>query len=115
MKEERIYRLLKNRKDSNFMNHPGVAIFSHVIRGKNKFEMVVVRSRKGMMLSNSPEPIHTFFLIIASSDQESFYLHSLMWIAEMANDPDFDAKWIAASDKKELRQVLINAWINREI
>ncbi len=115
IKEERIYRLLKNRKDSNFIMHPGVAIFSHIIRGKNKFEMVVVRSRKGLMMGDSSEPIHTFFLIIASADQESFYLHSLMWIVEMAGNPDFDAKWIDAKDKKELRQVLINAWVNREI
>ena len=67
------------------------------------------------MINDATEPIHTFFLIMASQDHESFYLHTLMWIAELAGDPLFDTNWIAAIDKKELRQVLINAWVNREI
>jgi APA family basic amino acid/polyamine antiporter len=116
MKVERLYGLLKNRKkDSNFMMHPGVAIFSHIIRGKNKFEIVIVRSRKGLIISDDHDPIHAFFLIISSKDQESFYLHSLMWIAEMTGAPSFDMDWIAAADKNELRELLINSWVDREI
>ena len=57
----------------------------------------------------------TFFLIISTKDQESFYLHSLMWIAEMTADSTFDANWRAATDKKELRELLIQKWIDREV
>ena len=113
--EEKLYRLIKDReKDSNMMIHPGIAIFSHIIKGRDKFEMLHVRSKKGIILSDDVDPIHAFFVIVASPDQKNFYLHSLMWIVQIAEGIDFEKEWITAKDGEELKNIILAAWKKRE-
>ncbi len=114
--ENKLYRLLKKREtDSNIMVHPGIAIFSHMIRGRNKFEMILVRSRKGIILSDRVDPVHAFLTIIASPDQKSFYMHALMWIVQIAERTDFEIDWVTAEDTEELRTIVLRAWKKREL
>jgi len=108
---EKLYMLLKKRgRDSNIIVHPGVAIFSHIIRGHNKFDILLVRSRKGLILSDDIGPIHAFILIVASPDQQSFYLHSLMWIIQIAEENYFEEMWINARNSEELRETFLSLW-----
>jgi len=114
--KDKLHALLKKReKDSNIVVHPGIAIFSHVIKGRNKFEIILVRSKKGIMLSDDAAPIHAFFVIVASPDQQSFYLHSLMWIVQIAEETDFEEKWINAKDINELRDIILSSWRKRKV
>ena len=114
--EDKLYRFLKNReKDSNIVLHPGIAIVSHIIKGRNKFEIVLVRSKKGIILSDDVDPIHAFIMIVATPDQQSFYLHSLMWIAQIAEETDFEKEWIDAEDSDELRDIILSSWKKRKI
>jgi len=113
--EEKLYRLIKDReKDSNMMIHPGIAIFSHIIKGRDKFEILFVRSKKGIILSDDVGPIHAFFVIVASPDQKNFYLHSLMWVVQIAEETDFETEWIIAKDDEELKDIILAAWKKRE-
>jgi len=108
---EKLYKLLmKREKDSNVVVHPGVAIVSHVIKGRDKFEMLLVRSKKGIFLSDDIDPVHAFFVIVASNDQKNFYLHSLMWIIQIASKEGFEEMWIKAKDVDKLRDIIINLW-----
>lgn len=114
--EDKLYRFLKNReKDSNIVLHPGIAIVSHIIKGRDKFEIVLVRSKKGIILSDDIDPIHAFIMIVATPDQQSFYLHSLMWIAQIAEETDFEKEWIDAEDSDELRDIILSSWKKRKI
>jgi amino acid transporter/mannitol/fructose-specific phosphotransferase system IIA component (Ntr-type) len=114
--EDKLYRFLKNRgKDSNIVLHPGIAIVSHIIKGRDKFEIVLVRSKKGIILSDDVDPIHAFIMIVATPDQQSFYLHSLMWIAQIAEETDFEKEWIDAEDSDELRDIILSSWKRRKI
>ena len=114
--EDKLYRFLKNReKDSNIVLHPGIAIVSHIIKGRDKFEIVLVRSKKGIILSDDVDPIHAFIMIVATPDQQSFYLHSLMWIAQIAEETDFEKEWIDAEDSDELRDIILSSWKKRKI
>ena len=114
--EDKLYRFLKNReKDSNIVLHPGIAIVSHIIKGRDKFEIILVRSKKGIILSDDIDPIHAFIMIVATSDQQSFYLHSLMWIAQIAEETDFEKEWIDAEDSDELRDIILSSWKKRKI
>ena len=109
--EDKLHALLKKREeDSNIVVHPGIAIFSHIIKGRDKFEIILVRSKKGIIMSDDTDPIHAFFVIVASPDQQSFQLHSLMWIIQIAEETDFEEKWINAQNSEELRDIILSLW-----
>jgi len=113
--KDKLHSLLKKReKDSNIIVHPGIAIFSHIIKGRDKFEIILVRSKKGIILSDDADPVHAFFVIVASPDQQSFYLHSLMWIIQTAEETDFEKEWIKAKDSDELRDIILKSWKKRK-
>ncbi|EMR74965.1 amino acid transporter [Thermoplasmatales archaeon SCGC AB-540-F20] len=113
--KDKLYMLLKKREeDSNIVLHPGIAIFSHIIKGRDKFEIILVRSKKGIIVSDNIDPIHAFFVIVASPDQQSFYLHSLMWIVQIAEETDFEEEWIGAKNIGELRDIIISSWKKRK-
>jgi len=112
--KDKLYKLIREREaDSNAVIHPGIAIISHVIKGRDKFEIILVRSKKGIIVSDTVDPIHSFFIIVASPDQQSFYLHALMWIIQTAEQTDFEEEWINAKDVDELRDIILKAWKKR--
>ena len=109
--KNKLYMLLRKREeDSNIVLHPGIAIFSHIIRGRDKFEMILVRSKKGIIISDDNDPVHAFFVIVASPDQKSFYMHALMWIIQVAENTDFEEEWIKAQTTEDLRDILLSSW-----
>ncbi len=109
--EDKLYNLIKKReKDSNIVIHPGVAIVSHVIKGRDKFELLLVRSKKGMILSEDVDPIHAFFIIVSSPDQQNFYMHTLMWMVQIAEETDFEGEWLNAKDADELKSIILKSW-----
>jgi len=113
--KDKLHGLLKKReKDSNIIVHPGIAIFSHIIKGRDKFEIILVRSKKGIILSDDADPVHAFFVIVASPDQQSFYLHSLMWVIQIAEETDFEKEWIKAKDIDKLRDIILKSWEKRK-
>ena len=112
--ETKLHLLLEKKEaDSNIVVQPGIAIFSHVVKDRDTFEMVMVRSKKGIFISDSVDPVHAFFVIVSSPDQRSFYLHSLMWIIQIAGTADFKGEWITAKNEKELRQRILGLWKKR--
>ena len=114
LSEKKLFRLLiKREKDSNIVIHPGIAIISHMIKGRDKFDIIIVRSKKGIILADNVAPVHAFFIIIASPDKKSFYLHTMMWIIQIAEEADFEKDWIKAKDDEELRDIFLNAFRKR--
>jgi len=112
---DKLHNLLKKRsKDSNIIAHPGIAIFSHRIKGRDKFGLIIVRSKKGIILSDDADPVHAFFVIVATPDQESFYMHSLMWTIQIAENTDFEKAWINAADEDALRDIILKSWKDRK-
>jgi mannitol/fructose-specific phosphotransferase system IIA component (Ntr-type) len=67
-----------------------------------------------MIFTENVDPVHAFFLIIASPDMNSLYLHTLMWIIQIAEEADFGEEWINAKDHEELRAIFLKAWRKRE-
>ena len=109
--EEKLYKLLIQReKESNFMVHPGMAIISHVIKGRDKFDMIIVRSKMGMIFSDDSAPVRTFFVIVGSNDQKSFYMHVLMWLIQITENEKFEEEWVNAKDGDALRELILKYW-----
>jgi basic amino acid/polyamine antiporter, APA family len=115
LSEKKLFRLLmKRRKDSNLVVQPGIAIVSNIIKGRDKFEILIVRSKKGIILADNVNPVHAFFIIVSSPDKKSLYLHTLMWIIQIAEEADFEEEWINAKDIEELRRIFLKAWRKRK-
>lgn len=111
-----LYDMLRlKEKESNIIVHPGIAIFSHIVKGNDLFELLLINSRKGIIISESIDPIHAFFVVVSTKDQKNFYLHSLMWLAQIAEEIDFGKKWLLAKDADELRKSILSSWQNRKI
>jgi basic amino acid/polyamine antiporter, APA family len=113
--EDELYDFLKSKEcDSNIVIHPGIGIFSYLIKGKEKLDIVLVRTKKGLIISKDIDPIYTFFIIVASEDQQHFYWHSLMWVTQIVDQEGFQNDWLEAKNKEELRNFFLTAWKKRE-
>jgi len=116
VKEERLYnQIKKHQKGSHVLIHPGIAIFSHVVRKKDTFEIFIIRSKKGMMISPDIDPIHAFFAIVSSKDQKSFHLHSLMWYIQIAENIDFEKEWMEAKTSDDIKNIILESWKRRSL
>jgi mannitol/fructose-specific phosphotransferase system IIA component (Ntr-type) len=114
-KAEKLFKLLiKREKEPDIIIHSGVAIPSITIRGHSKFEIMLVRDRQGVTFSDESSPIYAAFIILSTPDEHNFYLHSLMWIAEIAEETDFDKKWLNAQNSEELRDIILASWRKRK-
>ena len=108
---DKLYTYLRKReKDSNIVIHPGIAVVTHMIKGRDKFEIIIVRSRMGIFLADDVPPFHAFFIIVATSDKQSLYLHTLMWLIQIAEQTDFEKEWKQAKNVDELRDIILKSW-----
>lgn len=111
MSPDKLFKLLITRgRDPKITIHSGVACLSLTIKGHNKFEIILVRDKKGITFSDKSSPIHAAFIIVSTPDEQRFHLHSLMWIAGIAEETDFDKKWLNAKNKEELRDIILSSW-----
>ena len=106
-------RLIKREKQSNIMVRPGFAVISFHIKGRKRFEIALVRTKKGARFSEKSPPVRAAFVIISTSDRQNFYLHSLMWLVQIEEQTDFEKAWIEAKNNKELREVILSSWKKR--
>jgi len=102
-------QLIKREKRSSIMVRPGYAIISFHIKGRKKFEIALVRTKRGARFSDKLPPVHAAFIIVSSSDKQNFYLHSLMWMVQIEEEADFEKGWKKAKSDEELRQVILSS------
>jgi amino acid transporter len=113
--EEKLYKILSRKeRDSNIIVHPGVAILSHMIKGRDKFEIIFIRSKKGFIISDDVDPINAFAIIVSSEDLLNFYNHSIMWIVQVADKINFKEEWVYAKDIEEIRNIILSIWRKRK-
>jgi amino acid transporter/mannitol/fructose-specific phosphotransferase system IIA component (Ntr-type) len=116
MSEDELYRrLIKREKSSNIIVRPGFAVISFHIKGRNKFEIELIRTKRGARFSDEFPPVRAAFIVVSSSDEQNFYLHSLMWMVQIAETVDFEKEWINAKDSNELREIILESWRKRGI
>lgn len=104
----KIQKLIKrDRRDFKVLIHSGVMCINFVVPGKNKFEIVMVRDKKGITFSKGESNIYAAYIIAYSRDQKDFFLNSFVWIVDIAEKTDFDEKWLNAIDAKELKSIVL--------
>ena len=100
---------IEREKQTSTVIAPGLAIPHIVVEGQKKFDILLIRCRKGIMFTGNPEPVHALFVLIGSRDERNFHLRALAAIAQIAQDKNFDKRWMNARNTEELRHVILLA------
>jgi len=99
--------LMQREKETSTAIRPGLAIPHIIIDGKQKFDILLARSRDGIKFSKSLPEVHAVFVLIGSRDERNFHLRALASIAQITEDPNFDKRWMGARDREELRHIVL--------
>lgn len=100
-------KLLAREAEAGTIVQPGLAIPHVVIEGQNKFGIVLTRAKDGVTFPKSPEPVKIMFFLAGSKDERNYHLRALMAIAQIAQEKDFEKRWLAARDIEAIRNLIL--------
>jgi APA family basic amino acid/polyamine antiporter len=100
-------KLLAREAEAGTVVQPGLAIPHVVIEGQNKFGIVLVRAKQGVSFPKSPEPVKIMFFLAGSKDERNYHLRALMAIAQIAQEKNFEQRWLAARDIEGIRNLIL--------
>ncbi len=98
---------LEREKQSTTVIRPGLAIPHIIVPGEGKFDVALIRCKKGLVYAGAADLVHTMFVLVGSMDERNYHLRALMAIANIAQEPDFENKWLAARNSEELRDIVL--------
>jgi len=106
--EKRLFNLFVERENqsSTVIAH-GYAIPHIIIEEKGVFDVLLVRSRKGIIFPDIAQPVHALFVIVSSIDERNFYLRALAAVAQIIQGYHFEKRWMAAKTRQDLRDILL--------
>jgi len=99
--------LIERERETSTIIAPGIAIPHIIVEGKNKFEILLARAKKGVVFSERFDDIKTVFILVGTMDERNFHLRALSAIAQIIHDHRFFKKWMAARNTEALREVIL--------
>lgn len=102
-----IQLFIEREKQSCTALRPGLAIPHIIIPGKNKFEVLLVRAKHGIIFPDASDPVHIVFALVGTQDMRNSHLRALMAIAQITQRRDFDKKWLEARKTEDLRDIIL--------
>lgn len=116
MDRDLLYRLFLERESkSGTVIRPGLAIPHIIVPGEHHFDVILVRCKDGLIFTGADQPVHTMFVLVGSLDERNYHLRALMAIANIAHEPHFEKRWLAARNMEELRDVVLLSSRKRDI
>jgi mannitol/fructose-specific phosphotransferase system IIA component (Ntr-type) len=100
-------KFLHREAEGGTVVQPGFAIPHIVVDGENKFDILLVRAVDGIDFPHAPDPVHVMFVLTGSKDQRNYHLRALMAVAQIAQEKDFEQRWLAARDPAEIRNLIL--------
>ena len=100
-------QMLSREAESSTVMLPGLAIPHLRMEGEGVFALLVGRCREGIRFPGGEEPVVAAFTLVTSEDQRHLHLRALAAIAHLAQQPDFEARWLQADDAEALRDLLL--------
>jgi APA family basic amino acid/polyamine antiporter len=100
-------KFLAREAETGTVVQPGLAIPHVVVEGEDKFAIVLVRAKQGVTFPKSPEPVRIMFFLAGSKDERNYHLRALMAIAQIAQEKDFEKRWLAARDIEAIRNLIL--------
>ena len=114
--KKEINRLLEKREqESTTVLEQGLAIPHIVVEGEGKFEIVLARSKKGIIFSPDKDPVHIIFVLAGSMDERNFHLRALMAIANIVREHNFYPNFMDAINEERLRMIILSSTRKRQI
>jgi len=100
-------KFLHRESQGGTVIRPGLAIPHIVVQGEKKFDVVLVRALDGIDFPEASEPVRIMFVLAGSQDERNYHLRALMAIAQIAQEKNFEQKWLAARDTTALRNLVL--------
>jgi len=100
-------KFLHREAEGGTVVQPGFAIPHIVVEGESKFDILLVRARKGIIFPHAPDPVRIMFVLAGSKDERNYHLRALMAIAQIAQEKQFEQRWFAARDTQGLRNLIL--------
>ena len=100
-------RLVKREKESSTVLRAGLAIPHIIIEGEHQFDILLARSRQGIVFSEDAPAVHSAFVLVGTSDERNFHLRALSAIAQIVQDSRFEKRWMAARGEQALRDIIL--------
>jgi len=100
-------KLLHREAGGSTVIQPGLAIPHIIVEGEKKFDILVVRAVDGIKFPHAPDPVKTIFVLAGSKDERNYHLRALMAIAQIAQEADFEKRWLAAPGPDQLRNLIL--------
>jgi mannitol/fructose-specific phosphotransferase system IIA component (Ntr-type) len=100
-------KFLHREAEGGTVVQPGFAIPHIVVEGENKFDILLVRARDGILFSHASDPVKVMFVLAGSKDERNYHLRALMAIAQIAQEKHFEQRWFAARDTQGLRNLIL--------
>ncbi len=114
LKRDRLYKLIvENEKNPEILIQSGIACMSIQIKGHNKFKVIMVRDKQGIVFSDPDNPVYCAFIMVNTPDEWNFQFHSLSWFVEIAEAGEFEPEWLEAANENELRNIILSLWDKR--
>jgi len=100
-------KFLHREAEGGTVIQPGFAIPHIVVEGESKFDILLVRAIDGIDFPHAPDPVRIMFVLAGSQDERNYHLRALMAIAQIAQEKQFESRWLAARDTAGIRNLIL--------
>ena len=102
-------RMLSREAASSTVIIPGLAIPHIQVDGDGVFLLAIARCRDGIRFPGEDRPVMAAFALATSPDQRHLHLRALAAIARIAQQPDFEQRWLDAPGAEALRALMLQS------
>ena len=100
-------KFLHREAEGSTVIQPGLAIPHIIVDGEKKFDVLLIRAVDGIDFPHAPDPVRTMFVLVGSKDERNYHLRALMAIAQIAQEKNFEQRWLAARDTAAIRNLIL--------
>ncbi len=100
-------KFLHREAEGGTIIQPGLAIPHIVVEGQNKFDILLIRAVDGIDFPHAADPVKIMFVLAGSQDERNYHLRALMAIAQIAQQKDFENRWLSARDAQAIRNLIL--------
>jgi APA family basic amino acid/polyamine antiporter len=100
-------KFLYREAEGSTVVQPGIAIPHIIVDGERKFDILLIRARDGIDFPHAKDPVRIMFILAGSRDERNYHLRALMAIAQIAQEKDFEKKWLAARGMEGIRNLIL--------